>query len=293
MLITSVSADETSSSVRHDLAEVVRDLRASRSLVFQLTRRDIRVRYKQAVMGVAWALLSPLLLVGAGVVMRAALLHFSGKGVTTEAVASIAIKGVAWTFVAGTVTFATNALTHNAPLVTKIYFPRETLPLSVVLASSVDALVGASTLGVLLPLLGLRPTWALLWVPLLLLVLFTLTLAAALLVSCVNLFFRDVKYLVQLLVTFGVFFTPVFYDPEALGARWIPLMMANPVAPILEGLTQSIVLGHNLLVPITGSDGGVVWTPLYLAYAAACAVVGLVASVVIFHRAQYRFAEYV
>jgi ABC-type polysaccharide/polyol phosphate export permease len=293
MLITSVSADERSAGAWHDLAEVVRDLRASRGLIVQLTLRDLRVRYKQAIMGVAWAILAPLLLVAAGVVLRVALLRLAGQGVSADAVAAIVVKGVAWTFVAGAVTFATGALTLNAPLVSKIYFPRETLPLSVVLASCVDALVSASTLCVILPALGWRPTWAVLWVPVLALVLLALTLAAALLVSCANLFFRDVKYVVQLLVTFGVFFTPVFYDPEALGARWLPLVMANPLAPVLQGLRLAVVRGHDLLAPLTGADGAVVWTPLYLGYAAAWALVGLVVSAVIFHRAQYRFAEYV
>jgi lipopolysaccharide transport system permease protein len=294
MLTSTLSTDDPRPSVLTDLAEIVRDLRYSRSLIFQLTLRDIRVRYKQAAMGIAWALLAPLLLVAAGVVMRVALLHMVGKPVTMLAVAGIVIKGLAWSFVAGATTFATTALTNNAPLISKVYFPREALPVSVILAASFDALIGTSTLAVILPVLGWQPTWAVLWVPVLVVVLFTLALAIALLVSCANLFFRDVKYVVQLLVTFGVFFTPVFYDPQALGGKWVALQMLNPVAPILQGLSLTVVNGHNLFSTIVQpSDGALVWSPYYLYYSMICAFGGLVVSAVIFHRAHYRFAEYV
>jgi ABC-type polysaccharide/polyol phosphate export permease len=126
------------------------------------------------------------------------------------------------------------------------------------------------------------------------LTLFTLTLAVALMVSCANLFYRDVKYLVQLFVSFGVFFTPVFYEPHLLGGRWIALQMANPLAPIMEGLRLSIAEGHNLFVPLVHPmDGSLIWSPYYLYYSAVVAFGGLLVSAVIFHRAQYRFAEYI
>jgi ABC-type polysaccharide/polyol phosphate export permease len=113
-------------------------------------------------------------------------------------------------------------------------------------------------------------------------------------VSCGNLFYRDVKHIVQLLISFGIFFTPVFYEPAILGGRWIPLQMLNPLSPILEGLRLSVADGHNLFVTITqAADGAVVWTPLYLCYSMVWAFGGLCLSAVIFHRAQYRFAEYV
>lgn len=292
-LPTYASVEGESAGVLQALREVVRDLSASRSLVYQLTLRDIRVRYKQALMGIAWALLSPLLLAGAGVILRVALLRLSGREVTLDAVSGIVVKGLAWTFVAGAITFATIALTGNSHLISKVYFPRETIPLSVVLASSFDALVGASLVALLLPFLGWQPTWAVLWVPVLAVALFALTLAAALVVSCANLFFRDVKHLVQVLTTFGVFFTPVFYTPQALGSRWIPLQMLNPLAPIFEGLSLAVVGGHNLLRPIVLADGGVAWTPAYLGYSLAFAFGSLAVAAVVFHRAHYRFAEYV
>jgi ABC-type polysaccharide/polyol phosphate export permease len=124
-------------------------------------------------------------------------------------------------------------------------------------------------------------------------VLFTLTLGVGLLVSCANLFFRDVRYLVQLMISFGIFFTPVFYEPVSLGARFVPLQMLNPLTPILEGLRLAVAEGHGLMEPIVDPASGVLlWTPYYLAYSVGVALVGLVVATLIFHRAQYRFAEY-
>ena len=123
------------------------------------------------------------------------------------------------------------------------------------------------------------------------------TAATALFISCANLFFRDVKYIVQVLLTFGIFFTPVFFEPRMFGQLGGRLMLLNPLAPLLEGLRLSIVHGHNLVTPlVTASANGAsfpTWSPWYLAYSAAWAIIGLIASALIFHRAEAVFAEYV
>lgn len=276
-----------------ELREIASDIRQARGLIYQLTLRDIRVRYKQALMGFAWAILSPLLIVAAGVIVRVALLHMAGKPFEMESAIAIVVKGLAWGFFSSAIGFATTALTGNGALITKVYFARETLPLSVILASTFDSLIGTAAMLVLLPFLGWHPTWALVWVPLVALTLFMFTLAAGLLISCANLFFRDVKHITQLLITFGIFFSPVYYEPSVLGPRWILPQMLNPLAPILEALRLSAVDGHNLLYAITRPDGAVIWSPAYLAYSMAWAFGGLIVSALIFHRAQYRFAEYV
>jgi len=125
----------------------------------------------------------------------------------------------------------------------------------------------------------------------LLALLWCLSLAAALLLSCANLFFRDVKYLVQVFLTFGIFVTPVILDAPMFGATGARIMMLNPVAPILEGLRLSVVSHHNLLEPLAAPAGFLFWRPWYLAYAAAWAIGGLLVSAIVFHRAERRFAE--
>ena len=293
-MTTPTLVDAPAAGALHDLREIVSDLSHSKGLIYQLTLRDIRVRYKQALMGFAWAILSPLLIVAAGVVVRVALLHTAGRNFELSAVIAIVVKGLAWGFFSSAIGFATTSLSGNGPLITKVYFPRETLPLSVILASTFDSLIGTTAMLVLLPFLGWMPSWGVLWVPVLIAMLFSFTLAVGLFVSCANLFFRDVRYITQLLVTFGIFFSPVYYEPSVLGARWILPQMLNPIAPILEGLRLSVVEGHNLLQPVIRvADGAVVWTPLYLGYSLLWAFGGLIVSALLFHRAQYRFAEYV
>lgn len=276
-----------------ELASIVREVIAARGLIVQLTWRDIRVRYKQAVMGFAWAILSPMLIVAAGVVVRTALVRMADQPLAATGIAAVVIKGLAWGFFAGAIGFATTSLTGNAHLISKVYFTREALPISVILASAFDSLIGSAAFALFLPLLGWTPSLAVLWAPLLIVLLLLFTLTVGLLVSCGNLFFRDIKYIMQALITFGIFFTPVFFEPAILGAKWVRWQMLNPLAPLLEGLRLSVVEGHNLARVLVGPEGAVVWTPMYLGYSTLWATVGLAVAALIFHRSQGRFAEYV
>jgi len=275
-----------------ELRELVGELVASRDLLSQLTIRDIKLRYKQAVMGFGWALLMPILVVSAGSIVRLAISSTAGHGLGLQSLAGVTIKSLPWAFFVGSVSFATASLTGNTSLVSKIYFPREVLPLSCVLAQAVDTLVGGVVVAIAVPFMGARLTWALLWIPVIALLIFMFTAASCLFLSCANLFFRDVKYLVQVLLMFGIFFTPIFYEPGMLGARAY-LVMLNPIAPLVEGARLVLMNGHNLLEPLTpGTSGTDVWSPWYLGYSAAWAICGLVGGTLIFHRVQYLFAEY-
>lgn len=279
-----------------DFADVIRDVSKSRDLIVQLTLRDIRIKYKQAVMGFAWAVFMPILVVMAGLLVRYIMATASGAKLDGTAIGGMAVKALCWAFFSGAIGLATGSLVANLGLLTKIYFPREVLPLSTTLAQTVDTLIGAVAIAVLLPFMGATLSLNLLWVPVLFLLLFTLTLAVAIFLSCANLFFRDVKYIVQVLLTFGIFGTPVLFEPEMLGALGGRLLMLNPLSPIMEGLRLSIMQGHNLLEPlvVTLKDGSafLAWSPWYLVYVGAITAVGLMASTVIFRRAAFVFAEY-
>ena len=280
-----------------DLREIaVDELWKYRDLLYELTLRDVRIRYKQAVMGFAWAILMPALIVAAGTLVRFAMAYVGGGHVARDAIAGMAVKALPWAFFVGAIGFATSSLTGNLPLVSKIYFPREVLPLSATLAQSFDSTIGAITVAIALPLLGIHYGLTALWAPVLAALIFCVTAGAALFLGCANLFFRDVKYIVQVLLTFGIFFTPVFFEPRMFGPLGARLMMLNPLAPLLEGLRLSVVEGHNLLTPlvIAGRKGDVLaWSPWYLVYGASWAVLGLIASALVFHRTEGKFAEYV
>jgi len=285
--------DEPSPTYAEDLREAATELWRFREMLYQLTLRDVRIRYKQAVIGFGWALLMPALVVLSGCLVRYAMTRKSGAPLDLAGIASIAVKALPWSFFVGTITFATQSLTGNLQLVSKVYFPRAVLPLAATLGQAFDAAIGALVLVLVLPFLDVHLSVQLLWVPVLLLLLFLLTVAASLFLSCANLFFRDVKYIVQVMLTFGIFFTPVFFDPAMMGRRIAPLIMLNPLSPLLEGLRLAIVDRHDLLLPLVASDGVVVWSPGYLVYAALWAILGLGVSAMIFHRSEFVFAEYI
>jgi ABC-type polysaccharide/polyol phosphate export permease len=283
--------------VINDLREIGHDLVEHRDLLFQLTRRDLKVRYKQAAMGFAWAVFMPLLIVLAGILVRVIMAQVSGSTVNRVAIAGLSVKSLGWSFFVGTIGFAVQSLTNNMNLVAKVYFPREVLPLSATLAQTVDTLLGSVVVTLLIGILGVRLSPALLWVPVLAVLLYFFTAGVALLLSCANLFFRDVKYIVQVLLTFGIFFTPVLFEPAMLGPKLSTIAMLNPLAPLLEGLRLSVVVGHNLLTPLVEINRHgqevLAWSPWMLAYSAAWTGIGGVVSALLFHRLEFVFAEYV
>ena len=275
--VDAVNIQITQSVAAPTVAESLREIVQYRDLLYMLTWRDIKTRYKQSVMGFFWAILMPVLIIAAGMLVRMAFALGSKHHSDFTLLSSIALKSLPWAFFVGAIKFATNSMVGNANLVTKIYFPREVFPLASVLASLFDAAVASSATIVLLVLGRVGISVQLLWVPLILVLIVSFTAGLGMLLSCANLFFRDVKYLVDIVLMFGIFFTPVFYDARMLG-KWEPLILLNPLSSLLEALNSAVIL-HQA--------PSFTW----LAYAACCSISGLVAAWVIFDHAEAAFAE--
>jgi lipopolysaccharide transport system permease protein len=284
-------------TIAHDFTAIAREFWDYRYLLYQITLRDIRIRYKQAVMGFGWALFMPALVVLAGLLIKVAMSTFAGKPLQTSDIASVTVKAIPWSFFVGAIGFSAASLLSNIQLVTKVYLPREVFPVAATVAQAFDTLIGATVAAVALPFLGVPLSWTLAWVPVLAVLLFIFTTAVGLFLSCANLFFRDVKYIVQVLLTFGIFFTPVLFDASMLGARGSVLVMLNPLSPFLEGFRLCIVEHHNLLETVTAvSHAGqsiLVWSPWYLLYAFVWSVGGFLAASLYFHRLEFVFAEFI
>jgi lipopolysaccharide transport system permease protein len=256
---------------------MIRQLSRHRDLLYMLSRRDITVKYKQSIMGFLWAILMPLLITSAGVVVKIAMAQMSGKAVVFTDVLPVAVKAAPWAFFVASLRFSTQSLSGNYHLVTKIAFPRVVFPLSSVASQLFDFAIASAVIFVLILFAPVEATIHLLWVPVLIALLVAQVVGLALLLSAANLFFRDVKYLVEVVLTFAIFFTPVFYSVALFGDRG-KLLMLNPVAPILEGLDAVIVQGH-------APDAA--WT----VYAAVWAIGLLVVTPAIFLRLEPKFAE--
>ncbi len=259
------------------MKQMIEEFLYYRELLYMLTWKEIRVRYKQSAMGFLWALFMPVLIVSAGILMKVGFSFTTNKHLDIADVMSVSVKGVAWAFFVGAVRFGANSLIANNNLVTKIYFPREILPVSNVLANLFDFLVAASVVAAIMVFTGARLTVHALWLPLIVFVLVLITVSFTLLLSCANLFFRDVKYIVEVLLTYGILFTPVFYSAEMFG-KWAPLLLLNPVGATLEAMNSVVVLHH---AP----------NPLWLGYAIFCGIFGLLVSVTIFKKAEPLFAQ--
>lgn len=264
------------------MTTIVREIYAYRELLVALTARDIRVRYKQAVMGLAWAFFLPMLAVAAGAVIQVALAHLQGKDLLFRDIASVMVRAIPWMMFTQILSNCSNGLLSNMSLASKIYFPRQVIPLSSTLSVLFDIAIGASLVAVLLIVLPGSPlVWTpwLLMLPVIAVILVLMGLGLGLLFGSANLFFRDVKYILAIVLQFGVFFSAVYVFREQMGrlGEWL---MWNPVVPCLESIAMIVTEGR-----LTGELG---W---FLAYSAAFAAASFVVGLIVFRRSEHLFAE--
>lgn len=258
-----------------DIAEMVHEQLQYRELLYQVTYRDLLLRYKQTVMGFAWAIFMPLVntAVFSIIFMRVAPID-TGMPYPLYAFCGL----LTWNFLASSLKFAVNALTNNTSLVTKVYFPREILPVSSVLVSLVDFAVAALVLVAMMIYYRTGVHWTIVLLPVVVAVHVLFTIAVALLLSMANLFYRDVKYLFEIALTIWMFLTSVVYPVSQVGGKLATIMQWNPMTPIIDAYRDVLLRGH---VPPLGSFG----------IAAAVSIVLFGVSWLRFHRAEFAFAE--
>jgi ABC-type polysaccharide/polyol phosphate export permease len=259
------------------MKETLRELYRHRGLLYVITHRDIRIKYKQSVMGLLWAILMPALIVAAGILVKYAYAMAAKRPLDWDDAASVSVKSIPWAFLVASIRFGSNSLISNTNLVTKIYFPREIFPFAAVCSQLFDLAVASVVLTAVLSFAGIGLSWQLLWVPTLLAILILFATGVSTIVSAASLFFRDVKYIVEVALTFGIFFTPVFYEVELLGPNGDWLLL-NPAAPLLEGLRDVVVLHQPPDLP-------------WIGYSAVVSVIGTIAAYALFKRLEPSFAE--
>jgi len=246
-----------------------------RELLLQMTRRDLLLRYKQTVMGFGWAVFMPLVntAIFSIVFTRVAPID-TGLPYPLYAYSGL----LAWNFMASSLRFAVVSLTSNQNLVTKVYFPREIFPFSAVIVALVDTAIASAVLIGMMAWYGYAIGWTILLLPVVLLVHVMFTAALALLLAMGHLFYRDVKYLFDILLSVGMFATSVVYPVEQIGGPVGRLLMLNPLTSIIDGYRAVLLRGT---VPPAGP---------FLA-AAAVSLLLLIAAWALFHRGEVSFAE--
>jgi lipopolysaccharide transport system permease protein len=241
------------------LAAAVARLVHYRDLVYTLTAHRVRVRYKQSLLGAAWAILQPLSLMLIYTVVFSLFARMPSDGKPYAVFAYTAL--LPWTFFSTALTNATNGLVTNAQLVTKVYFPREILPISYVLAAVFDFLVASTVLLGLLAFYGVPLTLQALWTMPLLLVLTLFVTGLALVLSAVQVVFRDVGVAMPLLLQLWMFASPVVYPLSAVPERFQAAYSLNPMVGVIESFRRVLLDG---LPPAWGTLGTAVAVSLLM-----------------------------
>jgi lipopolysaccharide transport system permease protein len=215
-----------------------------RELLYFLTWRDVKVRYKQTAIGAAWAILQPFLTMVVFSVIFGSLIQVPSDGVPYPIFSYAAL--LPWTFFAGALTRSGNSLVYDANLVSKVYFPRMILPFAAVLSLLVDFAIAFIVLLGMMLFYGIVPGIAVLTLPLFLLLAFMAALACGLWLSAVNVKYRDVAYVIPFLTQFWLFMTPVAYPSTIIPERWRLLYSLNPMAGVVEGFRWALFGQQNV-----------------------------------------------
>lgn len=260
-----------------DVREMVHEQYEYWELLYVMSRRDLMLRYKQTLMGFGWAVFMP--------VLNTILFSVIFSNVATLDVGVpypvFAYTGLlAWNLTASALRFSVSSLTANINLVAKVYFPREIFPFSAVFVSAVDYAVGAIILVALLFYYQVPVTAAVLFLPVILLVQVTFTAGVALFLAMSNLFYRDVKYLFEVVIMLWMFASSVVYPLDNVTGVAGKILALNPMTPILNAYRDVILYGRMPPLP-------------EFAAVAAVSVLILAVAWVVFHRSEYQFAEYI
>src|SRR5256885_14566637 len=217
----------------------LKELWEYRELLYFLTWRDIKVRYKQTALGAAWAIIQPFFMMVVFSLFFGRLGKIPSDGVPYPIFVYCAL--LPWQLFAHSLSESSNSLVANERLITKVYFPRLVVPISAVLGGVVDFFIAFGILLVMMAYYRITPTVAIVTLPLFLLLTVATALAVGLWLSALNVKYRDVRYTINFLTQFWLFATPVAYSSSIVPARWRALYGLNPMAGVVEGFRWALL----------------------------------------------------
>jgi lipopolysaccharide transport system permease protein len=253
------------------------ELWSYRELLYFLTWRDIKVRYKQTVLGVAWAVLQPVVSMMVFTLFFGKFAHVPSDGIPYAIFAYAGL--LPWTFVSNAVSGAGDSLVGSAALITKVYFPRLVIPCAAVCAALVDFVIASLVLFGMMSWYGMRPHWGTLMLLPLVLTAVLIAAAAGMWMSALNVKYRDVRYALPFLIQVWMFATPIIYPASIVPDRWRWLLAFNPLTGVIEGFRSALF--------------GRAWRWGDLGAAATIALAVLMYSAYAFRRMEREFADIV
>lgn len=256
----------------------LRELWAYRELLYFLTWRDIKVRYAQAALGVAWAILQPLLTMVIFSVVFGQLAQLPSDGVPYPVFSFAAL--LPWQLFAGALQRAGTSLVTNSNLITKVYFPRLVIPMSAVAAGAVDFGISFVVLLGLMVYYGIAPKWEILAIPFLVLLAMLTALAVSLWFSALNVQYRDVQYMIPFLIQVWMYASPVAYSANLIpNGKWRILYGLNPMAGVIQGFRWALL--------------GTAPPDVLMALSVVVVIVLLISGLYFFRRMERTFADIV
>jgi lipopolysaccharide transport system permease protein len=216
----------------------LRDLWVYRELLYFLTWRDIKVRYKQTVLGAAWAIIQPLFTMLLFTLFFGKLGRIPSDGVPYPIFAYAGL--LPWMFFSNAVTNSGNSLVGSSNLITKVYFPRMIIPGAAVAAGLVDFAIAFVVLIALMIYYGVAVTWSIVMLPVLVILTTLLAVGVGMWISALNVKYRDIRYALPFLVQLWMFASPVIYPASLMPQKWRWILWLNPMTGIIEGFRSSL-----------------------------------------------------
>jgi lipopolysaccharide transport system permease protein len=247
-----------------------------RELLYFFAWRDVKVRYKQAALGVAWAIMQPLLTMLIFTLFFGRLAKVPSDGIPYPLFTYCAL--VPWMYFASVLSQSANSLVLNASLITKVYFPRVLLPASGTVSGLLDLLVSSAMLVGLMVYYHVRPTWAVLLLPIPIVALVAFTLSVSLWFAAVNVKYRDVKYIIPFLTQVWLFVTPVIYPTSLIPVQYRPILALNPMWAVIDGFRACVLPGRSV-------------DPTMIAVSGVVIVMSCAIGAVYFRKAEQVFAD--
>jgi lipopolysaccharide transport system permease protein len=249
-----------------------------RELFYFLVWRDVKIRYKQTLLGALWAIIQPFFTMLVFTLFFGTLAKIPTEGIPYQLFSYCAL--VPWTYFATTLSFAGNSLVSNQELITKVYFPRVAVPASAVLSGLVDFAISSLVLIGMMIWFRVPPSWELILWPFLVIPLVILALGVGMFLSSLNVKYRDVKYVLPFVTQFWLFLTPIIYPTSLIPERFQFLMYLNPMAGIIDAFRDSFLPTRH-----------VNWTALGISFGISLIV--LVLGSLYFKRTEREFADIV
>lgn len=221
-----------------------RDLWRYRELFQVLAWRDISVRYKQTIIGVAWAVIRPFLTMVVFTVIFGKVAKLPSEG--TAPYALLVFAGMLpWTFFSTALAEASNSLIGNANLISKVYFPRLIVPTATVVVALIDFLISFTVLAAMMVWYHYLPGWQILLLPVFILLAFLASLGPGLWITALNVKYRDFRYIIPFLVQFGLYISPVGFSSSVVPEKWRLLYSLNPMVGVIDGFRWCILRGES------------------------------------------------